>query len=134
MSISVAKWTVLFLFCASRITFLLPFTLVSRIASKLFELLPFFVHCCFRIPNFHRLGHKNKIAHQIVMCHRVISFACDVIFVIFRKTRFQTLSRRFMSLHDACISLFSGFCWILWFRCLFPAACWDAWLSSGCKA
>ena len=32
----------------------------------------------------------------------------------------KTLSRGFMSLYDArMLSLFSGFCWVLWFRCLF---------------
>ena len=47
------------------------------------ELLPFLVHCCFRIQNFHRLGHRNKLVHQMLMSHRIVSFACDVSFMIF---------------------------------------------------
>ena len=35
-----------------------------------------------------------------------------------------------MSLYDAYMLCFPGFWWFLWFRCLFPAACWDAWSSS----
>ena len=61
------------------------------------EKLGLFRHCCFRELIFHRLRHKNKLVNQIVKCHRVISFACGVIFMIFRWRRLQTLSR----LHDA---------------------------------
>ena len=37
------------------------------------------------------------------MCRRNASFACDVIFMIFWYSRFQTLSRGLVSLHDACM-------------------------------
>ena len=33
---------------------------------QLFELLPFFVHCSFRLQNFHCCVHRNKLVHKIV--------------------------------------------------------------------
>ena len=36
-----------------------------------FELLPFLVHCCFRIRNSHRLEHRNKLLHfNCILCLR----------------------------------------------------------------
>ena len=101
MSINVAKWTFFLSLCASRITSFLLFNFVQLPGWNRFELLPFRVHCCFSIWNFHRLRHRNTLVRQIVMSHRVVSFACDMIFMIFRWRLFQTLSRGLMGLHDA---------------------------------
>ena len=37
---------------------------------QLFELLPCFVHCGFRIRNVHRLRHRNKFMYQIIVTYR----------------------------------------------------------------
>ena len=64
-------------------SFLFPhFSQLPR--QQLLELLPFFVHCWFRIQNFHRLGHENKFVHQIAVTQRIEPFLRDAIFMIFR--------------------------------------------------
>ena len=64
---------------------LLSFTLYfGHVPSwQLFELLPFFVHCCFCIRNFHRLEDGNELAREIVMTQRVEHLFRNVIFVTF---------------------------------------------------
>ena len=79
---------------------------------QLFELLPFFVHCGFRIRNFHRLVHENELEHKIAVTQRVEppSPQCDLC------DPFQTLSRGLVSFYDACMLLVLRFCWIrFWF-------------------
>ena len=71
-------------------------------SRQLFELLPFFVHCCFCILDFHCLGHKKELVHKITMTQQVEPLLSNVIFMNFRQSPFQTLPRRFMSLYDAC--------------------------------
>ena len=66
--------------CASRITSFFALYFVQLPGWNRFELFPFLVYCCFRIRNFHRLRHRNEFVKQVVMNHRSISFACDVIF------------------------------------------------------
>ena len=83
----------------NNLLFALYFVQISRWNCR--ELLPFLVHCCLCIHNFHRLVHRNKLVHQIDVNYRIVSFACNVIFVIFRQRWFQTLSRWFMSFHNA---------------------------------
>ena len=34
-----------------------------------------------QLPGWNRLRHRNELVHQIVTCHRVISFACEMIFI-----------------------------------------------------
>ena len=51
-----------------------------------FELLPCLVHCCFRIRNVHRSRHWNTFVYQILVTHRIVSLACDVIFMTSRWT------------------------------------------------
>ena len=60
------------------------------------ELVPFLVHCCFCIRNFHRLRQKNKFVHQIVMCLQSKSFSGNAITTNFRLQRFCSLSRGFV--------------------------------------
>ena len=62
-----------------------------------------FFHCSLRIRNFHRLAHWNKIMHQIVMSTKIESFLCDVVVMISRKSRLQTLPCRFVSFHNKSI-------------------------------
>ena len=105
VSINVPKWTSFLSFCASRMTSFLLLTLSSfyaGIASSFFHSLP---TAAFASGNF-RQRHRNKFAHQILMSHCVVSFACDVVFTIFRWRWFQTLPRGFMSFHNASILCF----------------------------
>ena len=74
-----------------------------------FEILTHFVHCCCRIRNVHRLRHKNKFVHKIVMTQRIEPLSCNVVFMIFRWNPFQTLSRGLMSFYDACVLCFRDF-------------------------
>ena len=60
---------------------------------QLFELLPFFVLCCFRFRNFHRLKHGNKLVHRVTATHRIEPSLRDVILMIFWHSRF---SKRFL--------------------------------------
>ena len=71
----------------------LPFTLdfLQLPRWNRFGLLPFFVHCCLCIWYLHCLRHRNKLVYQIIVVHRVVPFACDVIFVMFRP-RTSTIS------------------------------------------
>ena len=71
MSISVAIWTGLCSFRASRITSFFAISFVHLPCRQLFELLPFLVHCCFCIRNFHRLGHGNELVHKMRKTQRV---------------------------------------------------------------
>ena len=84
------------------------------------KFLPLLLQCCFRTRNFHRLRHRKKLVNQIEMGHRVVSFACDVVFIIFRLRRFQTLSLGLMRLHDTCMLCFLEYCWIHNFALQFP--------------
>ena len=68
-----------------------------------FELLPFLVHCCFRIRNVHRLRHRNNFVNQIKVSHRIESSLSDVIFMLSGKSRFQTISCRFTRFYDTWI-------------------------------
>ena len=70
--------------CASRITSFLALDVLLLPGWNRLKLLPSLVHCCFRIRKFHRLRHRDKLANKVVMCHRIKSFACDVILMIFR--------------------------------------------------
>ena len=63
MSINAAKWTFFLSLCAFRVTSLLLFTFSKLPCWYCFELLPFLVHRCLRIRNYHRLRHKNKLVN-----------------------------------------------------------------------
>ena len=69
--------------CASRKNLFLALDFFQIPCRYCLELFPFLVHCGFCILNFHRLWHRNKLVHQVVMCHRSKSFACNVVFMIF---------------------------------------------------
>ena len=108
--------------CASRKTSILALYFVQLPGWNRLELVPFLVHCCFRIQNFHRLRHRNWCVYQVVMSHRITSFAWDVIFMILRWSRFQTLPHGFMSFHDTCMLLSLG---ILLQSSLFASVSWS---------
>ena len=80
MSINVAKWTFFLSVCASRVTSFFAFYFVQLPGWNRFEFLPFLVHCCSRIRNFHRLRHRNKLVKRVVMSYCTVSFAykCDM--------------------------------------------------------
>ena len=75
--------------------------------------------------NFNRLGHRNKLVHQIVMKHRSKSFACNMVFMIFRLRRFNSLPCGFMRFHFSLINRFGSLlgC-ILRLRTQFRDALW----------
>ena len=70
------------LFVSLRFNLFFDFNFVQLRRWNHFELLPFLVHCGFCVRTFYRLRHK--FVYQIIVGHRIVSFACDVIFVIFR--------------------------------------------------
>ena len=79
MSINVAKWTFFLSLLYFQNNFLLALNFIQLPCW-----LPFLVHCCFRVWDFHRFWHWDELVCQIVVCHRMFSFACDAIFMIFR--------------------------------------------------
>ena len=100
MSVNTAKWTFFFVsLCFQNIFFALNF--VQLPSWNRFKLLPFLVHCCFRIQIFRRLRRQNELVHQVVM-----SFSCNVIFMVFGLRRFWSLSRGLLTLHDTCMLCF----------------------------
>ena len=99
MSINEAKWTLSVSLCFKN-NLLLALDFLQLPCWDCFELLPFLVHWCFCIRNFHHLWHRNKLVNQIVVGHRSISLACNVILMVFRLQRFCSLSRRFMRFHN----------------------------------
>ena len=86
----------------------LNFDLCQVPRRKFLQFFPFLVHCCFRIRNFHRLEQWNKLVHQIVMTHRIIAFACDVVFVFCRLKRFRSLPCGIMRFHYSAIIRFGN--------------------------
>ena len=85
------------------------FTLVSAFhylpCKQFFKLIPFLVHCCFSIREFHCLTHRDKLVHQIVVTGTVETFFPDVIFMMFWWSRIQTFPPGFMDLHGAYLDL-----------------------------
>ena len=49
-----------------------------QITRRFFQLLPFFVHGCFRIRNFHRSRHRNKFVHQVAVTNCILFLRCDL--------------------------------------------------------
>ena len=108
MSINVAKWTLFLSLCFENYL-LLALDFLQLPCWDCLELFPFLAHCSFCIQNFHRLGHWNKFVNQIVMTHRSETFACNEIFVIFRKRRFQAMPCGFMRFHYATLIFWESF-------------------------
>ena len=48
-------------------TSFLLFSFIHLPRQQLFELVPFLIHCNFRVWNCHRLEHRKKLAYQIVV-------------------------------------------------------------------
>ena len=103
MSISEEKWTVLFFFCASRMTPFLLFTFVNCHGGIFSSFSHSLSTAALASGIFHCSRHGNKFVHQIVVTSRIEPFLLDVIFMILKQSSFQTLSRRFVTVHDACI-------------------------------
>ena len=66
-----------------------------------FEPFPFFAHCSFRIWNLYCFRHRNN---QIVMVHRSISSACNMIFMMLGLREFRSWPRGFMRFHYTTVS------------------------------
>ena len=93
MSINEAKWTLMLSLCASRITSLFALDLPQIPCWNCVELFPFLVHGSLCIRNLHCLWHREKLMHQIIMCHRSESFSSNAIFMCFGLQRVCSLSR-----------------------------------------
>ena len=98
MSINLAKWTFFLSLCASRMTSFILFTLDNCHAGSFSS----FSHSLSTAAFASHLRHMNTFVHQIERTDWLEPFFRDVIFMIFWLSRFQTLSRGLMSLHDAC--------------------------------
>ena len=105
MSINVAKWTCFFVSLCIQNKSLFSLNFVQMPRWNRFEPLSVLVHCCFRIRNFHRLTHRNKLVHHIATGHRSKAFSGNAVFKIFglladsqarysRRTRGDHLSRQ----------------------------------------
>ena len=125
--------TVLFLSLCCQNDLLVALLLVQLPCWQLFELLPFLVHCGFRVRNFHCPEHRNKLVHQIVVTSRIEPLLRDAIFTTSWQSRFHTLSHGFLSFHDACMLSLLKFIW-LWSRLRCPEAYLSASLFTFCKA
>ena len=67
----VAKWTVLCSFLCFQDDLLFAFYIGHLPSWQFFELLPFFIHRCICIRDFHRVEHGNELVHKIFMTQRV---------------------------------------------------------------
>ena len=73
------------------------------------ELFPFFNHCWFCIRNFIAWDMRTNLRTRVSWLNELRPFLRDVIFIILWQSRFRTLSRRFMSIYDACMLWFLDF-------------------------
>ena len=101
MSTSKAECTVPPYFCASWMTFLFCSLLWSLAMLGILRVFPILCPQQILHQGFYSLEHRNELVHNIFMTQRIEPFSCNAIFMIFRQSRFQTLSRRFMSFYDA---------------------------------
>ena len=130
-SIKVAKWTFFLSLCAPRITSFFTLNFVQLPAWIRFELLPFLVHCCFRIRHCHRLRHWNELVHQIVMSHRMCVGVCVVMCIVV-----------LCVVADVCCSAVLRLLWLWLMLCvnvchcvlLSAIVCWCVWVGVWCWA
>ena len=87
--------------CASRITLLLALDFSSCYAGDVSSFFHSLSTAAFASGIF-----IASLVCQIVMCHRVVSFARDEVFVLCRYRRFHSLSCGFMRLHRTTINRF----------------------------
>ena len=60
------------------------FWLLSSSTPKFSPIFPFLVHCCLCCKHFHGLVHKNKFVNQNVMLQWIVSFSCNMVFMMIR--------------------------------------------------
>ena len=84
------------------------FWLSSGSTPKISQFFPFLVHCCFRCRNFHGLRHRNKLVNQIVVLQWILTFSCNMVFVMMRQWFSHTQSCRFTSFQNT-----RKFCFVL---------------------
>ena len=94
----VFEWIVLLSLCASWTTSCLLLTFVNCHAS----IFSSFSTAAFASCIFQCLRLRVEVVHKIWMTQWIESRFCNMIFVIFGLSSLQTLSRRFVSFHDAC--------------------------------
>ena len=98
----------LFLCFKNNIHFALHFIHLPR--RDLLQLFSFFFTAAFASVIFIVWCIGIKLFHPIVMNKRIESFLCDVVIMISRKSRLQTLPCRFVSFHNTNIHGFLGVC------------------------
>ena len=69
---------------------------------NLFQLLPFFNHCCFCCGNLHGLRHRNKFVYQIATLQWIVTLSCNMVLMTIRKRFFHTQSCVFTGFQDTC--------------------------------
>ena len=82
-----------------------PLTFVSCHAG-IFSSFPSLCPPLLSLWYFHYFRHKKKLVHEIVVVQWVDSFPCNVVFMIFMWSSFQTLSRRLLVL-QRCMRILS---------------------------
>ena len=100
MSTSAAKWTFAPFVLASSITSDSFLTFVRFHAEISSNLSPFLVHCCLCCRNFHGLGHGKRFVYQMVMFLWIVSFSCNMVFMMSRQWFSHTQSCRFTSFQN----------------------------------
>ena len=130
-SINVEKLTFFLSICASRMTSFWLLTLSNCQAGIVSSFFHSLATAAFA-SRISSLEASEKLVNQIVMGHRIIPFACDVIFVFCGWTRFHSSPCGFMRFHYACMhacmhacSLSLESCWIHSYSLRFPAS-WSA--------
>ena len=76
------------------------FWLSSGSTPKLLPIFLFLVHRCFCCRNFHSLRHRHKFVNQIVMLQWILTFSCNMVFVIWRFRIPHTHSGGFISFQN----------------------------------
>ena len=106
MSISVAKWTFFFVSLCFQNNLLFALDFSQILCWNCLEIFPCLVHgtCCIR--NLHRLWHGNELVHQMLMGHRSKSFACNVVFMVFRLRGFHSMPCGSMTFQDTTLNSF----------------------------
>ena len=111
MSFNEAKSGLSFLsLCASRMTFFLYRTFSSfqaGIVSSVFHCLS---TAAFASGSFIALWHRNKLVNQILMVHRSVSSACNMIFMMLGLRQFRSWPRGFMKFYYTTISRLRNLC------------------------
>ena len=105
------------------------FWLLSAAISVSSLIFPFFFCCSLCIRNFHRLRHRNKLVHQVLVTDWIYSFRCKMILVIPIRSSFQSNCRGLVSFDNT-----SMFCHVFSNTAAGFAAALTYWVLQGVAA